>query len=345
MADDSKRSNIDVVIYWVDGSDEDWLRKKAEYSPSANADMDPSRYRDTETLKYLFRGIDSYMPWVRNVFFVSDGQIPLWLKTDAPKLRIVDHKDYIPGEYLPVFSSHPIELNFHRIKDLGEEFIVFNDDFIATSPMVPEDFFVGGKPRDIFMEYPIMCGGKTPAFSSILANTYNLVGRHFQRPEYKKRLRSKILSLKYGKYFFYNLMMYVLPFPKFFGLLTPHFARPYLQSVFEEVWKEEGEALDRVCHNRFRTSDDINIYAMRMWNLMKGDFVPGNIHKDGKAYLLTSVEDARRAAADIKSNRRKLICINDDLGESDFDEAKKILLGALEEILPSKSSFEKGEDL
>ena len=337
------KSDIDIVIYWVDGSDENWLSKKASYQPASNTDMAPERYRDTETLKYVFRGIGKFMPWVRNVFFVSDGQIPAWLNKEAEGLKIIDHKDYIPNEYLPVFSSHPIELNFHRIRDLGEKFIVFNDDFLVTAPTVPEDFFVNGKPRDIFMEYPVMCGGKTPIFSAILTNTYNLIGRHFDRKEYKKRLKGKILSLKYGKYWFYNLMMYMLPFPKFFGLLTPHFARPYLKSSFEEVWAKEGEALDKVCHNRFRSNEDINIYAMRMWTLMKGDFVPGNIHKDGKAYLLTNIDDTRKAASEIRSNRRKLICINDNLSEQDFDEAKNIFLGALEEILPEKSVFEKGE--
>ena len=339
-----ENDRIDVIVYWVDGSDEKWLQKRASYSPASNTDMSNARYRDTETLRYTFRGIERYMPWVGNVYFVTDEQIPSWLNREAPRLKIVDHKDFIPAEYLPTFSANPIELNFHRIEGLSEKFIVFNDDFITTAPTVPEDFFVDGKPRDIFMEYPIMCGGKTPVFSALLTNTYNLVGRHFERSEYKKRLRSKILSLKYGKYFFYNLMMYMMPFPKFFGLLTPHFARPYLKSTFEKVWELEGESLDKVCHNRFRSGEDINIYAMRIWNLMEGNFVPGNIHKDGKAYLLTDLEDTRKAALDIKRNRKKLICINDDLSDTDFDDAKKIFLSALEEILPEKSVFEKGED-
>lgn len=339
-----ENDRIDIIVYWVDGSDEKWLQKRTSYSPSSNTDMSAARYRDTETLRYTFRGIAKHMPWAGNVYFVTDGQIPSWLNTDAPGLKIVDHKDFIPAEYLPTFSANPIELNFHRIEGLSDKFIVFNDDFITTAPTSPEDFFVDGKPRDIFMEYPVMCGGKTPVFSSLLTNTYNLIGRHFERSEYKKRLRSKILSLKYGKYFFYNLMMYMMPFPKFFGLLTPHFARPYLKSTFEKVWELEGESLDKVCHNRFRSGEDINIYAMRLWNLMEGNFVPGNIHKDGKAYLLTDLDDTREASLDMKRNRRKLICINDDLSDADFDEAKKIFLDSLEEILPEKSLFEKGED-
>ena len=337
------KSDIDIVIYWVDGSDEKWLSKKASYSPASNTDMSAARYRDTETLKYTFRGIEKFMPWVNNVYFVTDEQLPEWLNKEAPNLKLIDHKDFIPHEYLPTFSANPIELNFHRIKGLNEKFIVFNDDFITTAPTKPEDFFVDGKPRDIFMEYPIMCGGKTPVFSSLLTNTYNLVGKHFERSDYKRRLRSKILSFKYGKYYFYNLMMYMMPFPKFFGLLTPHFARPYLKSTFEKVWQAEGDTLDRVCHNRFRSSEDINIYAMRLWNLMEGNFVPGNIHKDGKAYLLTNVEDTRKAADEIRHNSRKLICINDVLDDRDFDEAKKIFLGALDEILPETCVFEKGE--
>lgn len=337
------KSDIDIVIYWVDGSDENWLSKKAKYQPASNTDVSAARYRDSETLKYTFRGIEKFMPWADNVYLITDEQVPSWLDTEAPKLKVIDHKDYIPEEYLPTFSANPIELNFHRIKGLQEKFIVFNDDFLVTAPMAPTDFFVDGKPREIFMEYPVMCGGGSPIFSCLLTNSFNLVGKHFDRKEYKKRLRGKILSFKYGKIFFYNLMMYMLPFPKFFGLLTPHFARPYLKSSYEKVWNAEGEALDKACRNRFRSSEDINIYAIRLWNMMEGNFVPGNILKEGKAYLLSNIDDAKKAASELKSGRNKLACINDNLSDNDFDEAKKVVLEALDQILPEKSVFEKGE--
>ena len=56
------------------------------------------------------------------------------LEPDHPKLHIVNHRDFIPEEYLPTFSSHAIELNMHRIPDLAEHFLYFNDDVYLMKP-------------------------------------------------------------------------------------------------------------------------------------------------------------------------------------------------------------------
>ena len=122
--------DIDIIVYWVDGNDPKWQQKRSEYKLDSSSDAGKNRYRDMGTLKYLFRGIEKFAPWVRKVFFVTDGQIPTWLNKASDKLQIVDHKDYIPAKYLPVFSSHPIELNFHRIEGLSDKFVVMNDDFL-----------------------------------------------------------------------------------------------------------------------------------------------------------------------------------------------------------------------
>jgi hypothetical protein len=59
--------------------------------------------------------VEKYAPWVNRVFFITCGQCPPWLNRNHPKLRLVDHKDFIPLEYLPTFNSMTIELNLHRI--------------------------------------------------------------------------------------------------------------------------------------------------------------------------------------------------------------------------------------
>jgi hypothetical protein len=53
----------------------------------------------------------------------------------------VKHEDYIPKEYLPTFNANTIELNFHRIKELSEHFVYFNDDTFITNYMNESDFF------------------------------------------------------------------------------------------------------------------------------------------------------------------------------------------------------------
>jgi hypothetical protein len=77
---------------------------------------------------------------------VTCGQKPEWLDDGNPRLRMVNHADYIPAECLPTFQSNTIELNLHRIPDLSERFVLFNDDLFLLRPVPPEFFFRKGLP-------------------------------------------------------------------------------------------------------------------------------------------------------------------------------------------------------
>ena len=105
-----------------------------------------ARYRDWETLRYWFRGVEKFAPWVNKIYFVTCGHVPSWLNLDADKLVHVKHSDYIPEEYLPTFSSHPIELNVNRIRGLSEHFVYFNDDTFLCRSIPKEIFYRDGKP-------------------------------------------------------------------------------------------------------------------------------------------------------------------------------------------------------
>ncbi|WP_029233681.1 stealth family protein [Butyrivibrio sp. VCB2006] len=144
---------IDLIVPWVDGNDPKWLEEKRKYDGSVIDDNSNSsqRYRDWDLMRYFFRGIDKNMPWINKVFFVTWGHVPDWLDVDSPRLRIVKHTDYIPEKYLPTFNSNVIELNYHRIEDLSENFILFNDDCFAVDQVKPEFFFKNGKPCDMLV--------------------------------------------------------------------------------------------------------------------------------------------------------------------------------------------------
>ena len=110
---------IDFVVLWVDGTDPQWQQERILFCPE-NSDNGSSenRYRDWGLMKYWFRCVEKYAPWVHRIFFVTNGQIPEWLNIEHPKLRLVKHKDYIPQKYLPTFNSNVIELWLHHIPDL-----------------------------------------------------------------------------------------------------------------------------------------------------------------------------------------------------------------------------------
>ena len=143
---DHMNDDIDIVLPWVDGNDPEWKRCRAEFEKKDQADSTEERYRDWGLLKYIFRGIEQNLPWIRRIHFVTWGHLPEWLNINYEKLNIVNHKDYIPDKYLPTFSSHPIELNIHRINGLSEKFIYMNDDFFFMDKMSRENFFLGDLP-------------------------------------------------------------------------------------------------------------------------------------------------------------------------------------------------------
>ena len=138
------KQEIDFVITWVDGSDDRWQKEKQETRKHlgivADVDDRKERYRDWDNLQYWFRGVEKYALWVRKIHFVTWGHLPKWLNTDHPKLRVVNHEDFIPREYRPTFNSHTIEWNLHRIPDLAEQFVYFNDDMFLTNQVYEEDF-------------------------------------------------------------------------------------------------------------------------------------------------------------------------------------------------------------
>src|SRR5690606_21274687 len=96
-----------------------------------------------------FRGVDKFAPWVRNIHFVTCGQQPDWLDTSHPKLRMVNHKDYIPNQFLPCFNSSLIEIYLHRIPGLAEHFVYFNDDFFIIKELPLDRSFTDGLPNYI----------------------------------------------------------------------------------------------------------------------------------------------------------------------------------------------------
>ena len=61
---------IDFVILWVDGNDQTWLNEKNKYS-KAKVDSDEKKYRDYDILKYWFRAVEKYTPWVNKIHFVK----------------------------------------------------------------------------------------------------------------------------------------------------------------------------------------------------------------------------------------------------------------------------------
>lgn len=339
---------IDFVVLWVDGSDPEWRKLKSEYSGEIDYQVDDSeaRYRDWDILKYWFRAVEKFAPWVNNVYFVTCGHVPAWLNLEAKKLIHVRHSDYIPEEYLPTFSSHTIELNLNRIEGLSEHFVYFNDDQFLGRPVSPELFFRGGKPVHQARLHAIRAGKIGAMMPHIYLNTTEIVNEHFNMREVLKRDRSKWFSVRRNgaSTVFENL--FCSKYDMFPGFSNEHLPGPILKSTMDTIWELEGERLDETCRHRFRDARDVNQFVFRYWQLASGNFVPEKIENIGKYFTIKSDRDSVKKICEyVSSGKYRLMCLNDvvDALDSyeDFLWAKEQIVSAFDKLLPDKCTFEK----
>lgn len=331
-------NKIDFVITWVDGNDPEWQKEKALWSKdTSTSDARAIRYREWDTLRYWFRGIEKYAPWVNKVHFVTWGHLPEWLNTDNPKLNIVNHTDYIPEEYLPTFSSHPIELNLHRIPGLSDHFVYFNDDFYLTAPVTPKDFFVKGVPCDSLEETAVQLSNKN-LMIYVNSNDILFTNRQFNKPEVKKRLFWKWYSLRTPGVALRNLLRAGISRKFFMGLNLHHLPQAYRKDTFEKVWAADPEWLSETCSHKFRDYRDVSQCVFKFWQLASGDFYPYDKRKHG--YFFAGGNHPEKAAKAIRTKQYKFICYNDGV-DLDYDYCKELIHSAFEEVFPKKSSFEK----
>ena len=335
MNNKTEQYDIDFVVTWVDSSDPLWREKKAKYTGIQESEGNTeARYRDWDILKYWFRGVEKFAPWVRNVYFVTDNQRPKWLNTDHPKLKLVDHTDFIPKEYLPLFNSSAIEWNIHRIEGLSEHFVYFNDDMILINHTTKEDFFKDGIPCDSEnwrIAFP-RCD-----FDQMRFNNIELINRYFSPKEVLKKDFKKWVKYKSPKELF--LLALLGTQSDFSGISASHICIPYLKSTYETLWEKEGELIHKTCCNKLRTRLDLTGWTVRYWQLCSGNFYPKK--PIGKLYHTCTLAENNDAIEYITKQKGKVICINDSEHEDDFLNHQKMVSDALNQILPEKSSFEK----
>ena len=291
---------MDIVITYVNGLDPEWQKS---YEQATNTPILEKRFRDWGTLKYLMRGIETNMPFIRKVHLVvaSESQVPDWV--NRKQVNIVLHKDIIPAEYLPTFNCNPIEMHLHRIAGLDEEYLYFNDDFFPVKPCEATDFFKDGKgilgiSRHIFA---------LNMFKHICRNS-NCVAH-------------KALGLKHSICF----------------LRPQHICSPMLKSVCEEVYNKVKDDIVSTL-TITRESNNLNQYLFLDYMYLTGKLINRRLSKKHFSLGVASEEKIRKF---LENPTHKLACINDvQMSEERFKETQKVLLETFEKILPDKSKFE-----
>ncbi len=226
---------IDAVITWVDGSDPILSAKRNSYLTDPKAASDDNiagstRYIERGEIHWCVRSINKFMPWIRRIFIVTDGQNPK-VKSQIP-VEIIDHKVIFRGyeQYLPTFNSLSIEALLWRIPGLSEHFIYLNDDFLICRPVSPNLFF----PK----EGEVICHGRE---SSVLCTKIVQFIKHFVlRKGQVNHIKQMMLAANItGNYRTFIHLSH-----------TPY---PLIRSVLEQFYTQHSDKLIQNIRNRFRS--------------------------------------------------------------------------------------------
>jgi len=322
---------VDLVYLWVDGNDPTWRTKKQYWQNKLSAETeldaqstDNGRFIDNEELKYSLRSVEKYAPWINKIFIVTDNQIPKWLDTTNPKIKVAFHQDFIPKENLPLFNSEAIESYLYRISGLSTHFLYANDDCYINN-FVNKDFFfdTDGNP--------------------IVRLKHQVSKKNIPTSMYTRSIlfQQKLIKDKFGKNY---------PFAPHHNI-DAYNAQTFANCI--DIFKDKWE-LTRL--HKFREEGSIQRTSVLYYMLAVG---AGRLKKYsrvdrflspfarlkcifGKKYCADSTVISmknKNPYSRLRKYNSALFCTNDGEGITNFDRARiKIFL---EETFPEKSQFEK----
>lgn len=300
----SEDNLVDIVIPFVDCTDKAWL---SDYCNATKAySYAKERFRSWGTLKYWFRGIDRYAPFVRNIVLIlaRETQIPSWL--DTSKVRIVYHREFMPEQFLPTFNSSVIESFLFNIPDLSDRFIYFNDDMFIINPVELSDFFDGDVPRMKF----------------------NFHDKYNHASVFRRNCRNCLDMitdvLKVERY----------PAEKLF--LSNHSTANLLKKTLEEVKELCEDKIPRTV-TKTRSFNNVHKHIYEYYQYYTGNYTaeyPLRFKYFQMSDNLSTIESA------IKENNLQMICLNDSDKIKDYKKTKSELLAIFEEKFPDKCKYE-----
>lgn len=309
--------DVDLVYLWVNGNDPEWQAKRnacigtAETQRGVNC---KGRYADNDELKYSLRSVAQYASWIHKIYIVTDNQVPSWLDTSNPKVRIVDHKEIMPEICLPCFNSAVIEHFLYNIPGLSEHFLYANDDMFVNRPVKPDDFFAQDG-------LPIVRFNRRPLRKFTLWFKEKVQGRALSNYVQTIRRSAEMVEKKYGIYY---------------GGKTHHNIDAYLKSDYQHAAQVFDSEIKATFANHVRSASDVqrNIYSYvalaekraHLHYVTQRTSFRFHIHRENHYKKLEKYNPM-------------LFCMNDS--EFATDEDRKRMAEFLSLRFPDKSQFEK----
>jgi hypothetical protein len=317
---------IDAVYLWVNGNDPEYQALLRECETRERVRLEPDsvgarRFRDHGELRYSLRSLETYAPWIRHVYIVTNGQIPGWLDTANPRVTVVPHAAIFANPRdLPTFNSNAISLHLHRIPNLSRWFLCLDDDYFLGEP-VPVDAFLEPSGRQwVCLDAHTM--PTDPDQGSVLyracAYTQTLLDRRFG-PRPARRAVSHV----------------------------PQLVDREVAEELTALWPDEAS---RTSAHRFRSPTDVVPAVLYVYYLLEAPLqrrgrpprLAPKVRRGGFLMRLTgSAEQARLDFHYIAVRRPRFFCINDDLlDDATADTVAMQCKAFLAWYFPRPSSFE-----
>jgi len=295
---------IDVVYTWVNGDDPVYFEKCQKYANNSK-DVNPERFRDGyDMLKYSLRSIEKYVPWAGNIYLLTQSpQVPEWLNTAHPKIKVVHHEDVFDKQYLPTYNSSVIESYLHRIPGLSEYFLYMNDDFLFGRETGLEKFI---SPDGIINIFGTLFG-ENPSWRIYEAKN-DLIGLGIVE-------HCPLLIKKE-----YWEAMYEL-WPE-----KTHEKRLHRFRQKDDFMAYKFYKYYMLKHQR-KTCRPVKVFELKKWQVF---------HK-----IANNLRNQQKAFERIARVQPNFYCLNDDQKDKPNQEVVKLVQAFLKNYYPKKSSFER----
>lgn len=308
---------IDIVLPWLNSNDTHWREQYESYLKTVKTgDKSISRIRDWDNLKFFLRSVDKNCKWVNKVVLCvfDENQIPEWLNTNNPKLKILYHRDYIPESCMPTFNGLCSESFLFKHKDIENNIVYCNDDYFFVNETKDTDYFIDNKcvkslnKLNNLSWYNHFKSLKNNVWCQLLSNTMEY---KFKISGNKNLYQQKHLPVSFHKSDFID------------------FYKKYEQDLIKEYSKYESKIR--------QNSNILPLYIVDWLQGDKGDYIQDNNYFNfNKVYEIVDNYNFTNMFNEITN--LKTLCFNDDLKNDTktFERVKLILNG----LFPNKSSFE-----
>jgi len=306
---------VDVLFTWVNGSDPD---HKAQMRKYGGGGWDGG-YRDYGVIRYSARSVAKFMPWVRNIVIVTNGQVPNWVDVNSPRLRIVTHEQIFENAAdLPTFNSNAIEANLRNIPGIAPCFLYLNDDMFLAAPVSKDAFFDEHGNLKLSMSRGFIAPMKEKMRHNLWhrsVGTSNNIINSYYYPDAKDPVKHHYVSH------------------------ICYFMRTDILKVIGERWHDK---IMETSANKFRKGEDTAMPFMQA-NVALEEF--GATKENFRGIYGTWSKDSDKNTQfwnKVWSGENICVCMNDQLDNSKQSEIEIERLQSLfEEKLPEKSFIEK----